>query len=211
MSATKRRLTCEEDGQGFTFPDFETSRSKRKVTAPAIDICSLPIEGISPPFEPNRALLRSVFFLNEDLNKYVSVAFYPTQGYAAYVEFGAAKAVPIRLTEQQVIALTEHLPRLCDALCANIHYTSSVHDGFKINTTGTYKIARMYLGMCKHGKHIAFKMQVQRYLDNVMYIIVNQLKTYNIAQSDVMTYAMSAMASNDYIQPLSPYSKSIIF
>ena len=96
-------------------------------------------------------------------------------------------------------------------LFANIHYTSGVHDGFKINTTGTYKIARMYLGMCKHGKHIAFKMQVQRYLDNVMYIIVNQLKTYNIAQSDVMTYAMSAMASNDYIQPLSPYSKSIIF
>jgi len=86
MSARKRRLTYEEDGQGFTSADFETFRSKRDVTAPAIDICSLPIEGISPTFDPNRALLRRLFFL-EDRNKYVSVAFYPTQGYAAHVEF----------------------------------------------------------------------------------------------------------------------------
>jgi hypothetical protein len=73
MSA-KKRLTYEEDGQGFTFPDFETSRSKRDVTAPAIDICSLPKEGISPTLDPNRALLRHVFFL-EDRTKYVSVIF----------------------------------------------------------------------------------------------------------------------------------------
>ena len=74
------------------------------------------------------------------------------------MEFGAAKATPIRLTEQQVTALAEHLPRLCDALCANIHYTLGVHDGFKINTTGIYRIARMNLGLGKHGKHIAFKL-----------------------------------------------------
>jgi len=75
MSARKRRPTYEEDGHGFTFPDFETSRTKRDVTAPEIDMCSLPIEGISPAFNPDRALLRRVFFL-EDRNRYVSVAFY---------------------------------------------------------------------------------------------------------------------------------------
>jgi hypothetical protein len=32
-------------------------------------------------------------------NTYVSVAFYSTQGYAAHVEFGAAKASLVRLTE----------------------------------------------------------------------------------------------------------------
>ena len=88
MSARKRRLTYEEDGPGFTFPNFETSRSKRDVTAPETDICLLPIEGISPAFDPDRALLRRVFFLNEDRNRYVSVAFYPLQGYAALLEFG---------------------------------------------------------------------------------------------------------------------------
>ena len=173
MSARKQRLTYKEDGQAFNFPDFETSRSKRDVMAPVIDICSLHIEGISPTLHPNPALLRRVFFLNEDQTKYVSVAFYPTQGYAAHVEFGAAKAAPIRLTEQQVTALAEDLHRLCDSLCANIHYTSDVHDGFKINMTGTYRIARMNLGLGKHNKHIAFKLQDLRYLDNIVYIIMN--------------------------------------
>jgi len=112
MSARKHRLTYEEDGQVFTFPDTKTSRSKRDVTTPVNDICSLPIEGIGPTFDPNRALLRRVFFLNADRKKYVSAALCPTQGYAAHVEFGAAKASPIRLTEQQVTALAEHLPRL---------------------------------------------------------------------------------------------------
>jgi len=69
----------------------------------------------------------------------------------------------------------------------------------------------MNLGLGKHGKHIAFKLQDLRYLDNIMYIIVNQLKRYNNAQSDVMTYAMSAMASNDYIEPLPTYSKNILY
>jgi len=64
----------------------------------------------------------------------------------------------------------------CDALCANIHYTSDVRDGFKINTTGTYRITRMNLGLGKHNKHITFKLPYLRYLDNIMYIIVNQLK-----------------------------------
>ena len=118
------------------------------------------------------------------------------------MEFGAAKAAPIRLTEQQVTALAEHLPRLCDALCASIHYSSCVHDGFMINTTGTYRIARINLVLGKHSKHIAFKLQDLQYLDNIMYIIVKQLKRYNNAQSDVMTYATSAMESNDYVEPL---------
>jgi len=122
------------------------------------------------------------------------------------LEFGGNRVTSIRLTDQQVTALAEHLPRLCDALCANIHYTSGIHDGFKINTTGIYRVARVNLGLGKHGRHISFKLQELRYLDNIMSIIVNQLKRYNNAESDVMTYAMSAMASNDYIEPLPTYS-----
>ena len=80
----------------------------------------------------------------------------------------------------------------------------------KINTTGIYKIARLNLDLGKHNKHIASKLQDLRYLNN-MYIIVDQLKRYNNAQSDVMMYAMSAMASNDYIEPLRTYSKNILY
>jgi hypothetical protein len=113
MSARKRR----QEDEPVPYHHFGTHRPKRAVAAaaPATDICSLPVEGISPALDPNRALLRRVFFLNENRNKYISVAFYPTQGYAAHVVFGAAKAAPIRLTEQQFTVLAEHLPRLCDA------------------------------------------------------------------------------------------------
>jgi len=71
---------------------YEEDINEPRGAAP--NICSLPIEGISPTLDPNRALLRRVFFLNEDRNKYVSVAFYPAHGYTAHVEFGTAKAAP---------------------------------------------------------------------------------------------------------------------
>jgi len=96
------------------------------------------------------------------------------QGYAALLEFGGNRVTPIRLTDQQVTALAEHLPRLC----ANIHYTSGTHDGFKINTTGIFRIARMNLSLGKH-KHIAFELQDLRYL-NIMYITMNQLDTITL-------------------------------
>jgi RNase adaptor protein for sRNA GlmZ degradation len=67
----------------------------------------------------------------------------------------------------------------------------------------------MNLGLSKH-KHIALKLQDLRYLDNIMYIIV-KLKRYNNAQSDVLTYAMSATASKDYIEPLPTYSRNILY
>jgi len=113
MSARKRRVPYEEGTRvGFTFPDGETRRPKRNFPkTPEIDICSYSIEGISPAFDPNRALLRSVFFLDENRTRYVSVAFYPSMSYMPMVVFGGSKIGPIRLSVQQVMALVEHLPR----------------------------------------------------------------------------------------------------
>jgi hypothetical protein len=106
MASRKRRnIPYEKDIGALIHP-------KRDVSAP--NICSLPIQGISPTLDPNQALLRRVFFLNEDRN--MSVAFYPERGYTPLVEFGAVKAAPLRLTEQHFTTLTEHLPRLIKAL-----------------------------------------------------------------------------------------------
>jgi hypothetical protein len=114
MATRKRRNILSEESinalEGLFRPKRDTS---------TLDICSLPLEGISPTLDPNRELFRRVFFLKEDRNKYVSVEFYPEQGYTALVEFGAANAAPLRLTEQQFTTLTEHLPRLIEALCAD--------------------------------------------------------------------------------------------
>jgi len=123
------------------------------------------------------------------------------------VEFGRSKIGPIRLTEQQVTALAEHLPPLCEAICANRRYTSGIHDGFLIVTT-TYRAARMYLGQ---RSHITYKLSDLRYLNTIMPIVMDQLPRCNSAMMDVMTYAMSAMASTEHIERLPTYSKNILY
>jgi len=140
MASRKRRSVLHEE-------DINEPRGA------APNICSLTIEGISSTLHSNRALIRRVFFLNEDSNKYVSVAFYPAQGYTAHVEYGTDKAALIRLTEQQFAVLTEHLPGLIGALCADDSYNTGVHDSFWITTGGSYKTAWMYPGLGKRKKN----------------------------------------------------------
>jgi hypothetical protein len=78
-------------------------------------------------------------------------------------------------------------------------------------TGRSYRTAWMYLGLIRHNKHLVFKLSDLRYLNTIMYIVANQLKRYNNAQSDVMSYAMSAIVSTDYIKPLPTYSKNILY
>jgi len=196
MASRKRRsVTYGEDN------------SEPKVAAPTI--CSLPIEGVNPAFDPNKALLRRLFFLNEDRNKYVSVAFYPAQGYTAHVEFGATKTAPLILTEQHFTTLSEHLQGLIMALCADEYYRTGVHDNFSIASGGSYKTAAMHIGFSKHRKQLMFKLSELQYLNSIMHIITNQLARYNGAMMDVLTYSISATASNEYIEPQPHYSKHI--
>ena len=103
-------------------------------------------------------------------------------------------------------SLAEHLERLCDVSCANTHYTSGIRDGFWIITT-TYRVACMHLGQ---RTHIAYKLSDLRYLNN-MPIVKNQLARYSSAMPNVVTYAMSDMASTEYIKPLPTYSKNILY
>jgi hypothetical protein len=59
--------------------------------------------------------------------------------------------------------------------------------------------------------HITYKLQDLRYLNYIMPIVMGQLARYNSGMTDVMTYALSAMASIDYIDPLPTYSKNILY
>jgi hypothetical protein len=102
MKSRKRRIAALKD---------TPIRPKREagVDTPIL-ICAL---------DPNRALFRRLFFLNEDRNKHNSVAFYPQQGYAVLVELGAAESAPLRLKFTKV---TEHVPALIQAICAVEYY-----------------------------------------------------------------------------------------
>jgi hypothetical protein len=208
MSARKRRV--EEQTQrieeGFTFP----SRRKRDAETPETSDCSYPIEeGINPAFDQNRALLRRVFFLDDNKTRYVSVAFYPAMGYQPMVEFGGSKIAPIRLPQNLLAVLVEHLPRFCEASCNNEHHTSGIHDGFWIITT-TYRAIWMYLGLNRR-KYITYKLSDLLYLNSIMHIVLDQLARYNGAMSDVMSYAMTAMYSTEYVEPLPTYNKNVLY
>jgi hypothetical protein len=86
------------------------------------------------------------------------VVFYPQQGYSVLVELGAAKSAPLRLTEQQFATLTEHLPGLIQALCADECYISGVHANFGVVTGGSCRTAWFHLGLGKN-KKVVLKLQ----------------------------------------------------
>jgi len=51
------------------------------------DICTY--WSANPAFEPNRVLLRRMFYNNEVKTKYMSIGFYPARDYQSLLEFGS--------------------------------------------------------------------------------------------------------------------------
>ena len=112
---------------------------------PHFNPCYNYVESVNPIFDPRRVLLRRTFFINEDCSKYLSVGYYAARDYQPLLEVGASTKMPVRLTEEHVRTFAEHLPRICEAMCSDEQY-SCVDVEFKLQTTGTYHVARVYLG-----------------------------------------------------------------
>ena len=76
----------------------------------------------NPALDPKRVLLRRLFFINENRNKYVSVGFYPIRDCLPLVEFGVVRRdggpKTLILSDEQVDAMAEDLPMLCDVICS---------------------------------------------------------------------------------------------
>ena len=102
--------------------DDDDTASKLVVKAPEIDTCnSFPEDIISPAFDPNRFLLRRVFFIGPEKIKYISIGFHPTRNYQLLVELGGPEKIPIILTDNHMRFLVEHLPRQITGLCTNVY------------------------------------------------------------------------------------------
>ena len=153
-------------------------------------------ETMAVQFDPQRVLLRRVFFLNNDKTRYLSVGFYPARNYLPHVEMGGARIKPIILDDHQVRTLATHLPILCSEMCNAGVY--NVKDGnFTIKTTKTYNVARIRLD--KQG--INFHLGDLRYASGLMYVVQHQLDAYIAALQDVMAYVTSALSSTVFLQP----------
>jgi len=111
--------------------------------APELDTCLDMVSTVLA--NPNRAMLRRVFFIAEDKSNFVSVGYFPARGYQPLAEFGGAKKLPLLLDIQQLQILAENIASLCNALSAKEHFSKKEGD-LKMNTTGSYRIARVYLG-----------------------------------------------------------------
>jgi hypothetical protein len=141
---------------------------------------------VTPAFsDPRRVLLRRVFFINEDRNKYVSVGFYPTRDYRPQVEFGAAKrnkTTVLILVDQYVATLAAILPRVCESMCAKEPYVYKDGD-FRLTATRAGNSARMYL----HDEYISLKLAELRHLSFMLHVVQKQLGAYSNATADVLT------------------------
>ena len=156
------------------------STSPKRFMAPQIDTCSS-FQSISPAFYSNRVLLRRVFFIGPEKTRYISIGYYPARNYQPLVEIGCPEKNPILLNDRHVRFMAEHLPAQCDALCNDVRYSSADED-FKMKSTGTYRVARVYLGT----RYISFKVHELRYLSYIFFIVHNQLTRYTEAMADVM-------------------------
>jgi len=171
-----------------------------------LDTCSkFFVEAVNPAFDPNRVLLRRVFFINEEKTRYVSVGYYPARNYQPLVEFGGSKIKPVIIDPQHVEKMVACLPRICEATCDNGKFSWS--DGaFTLNTTGSSRVARLYMGK----QYITLKFQELCYLLNMFYILHKQFNSYITALPDIMTYVISALSSDTYVEPLATASKLIL-
>jgi len=105
-----------------------------------------------------------------------------------------------------VATLADCLPIICNYICDNEKYGLS--DGpFRLNTTGSYRIARLY--MDKH--YVALKFQELHYLQNMFHIVQNQLNSHITALPDVITYVISALSSTTYVEPYANTTNLILY
>jgi len=137
-------------------PPVGEAEPKRK--APELDTCrNFFVEAVNPAFDPNSVLLRRVFFINEEKNRYVSVGYYPTLNYQPLVEFVGSKIIPVIIDPQHVEIMVACLSRIREAMCDNGQFSWS--DGaFRLNTIGSYRVARLYMGK----QYITLKFQELR-------------------------------------------------
>jgi hypothetical protein len=134
----------------------------------------------------------------------VSVGYYPTKDYQPFVEFGGVKKASLILNEQHVRTMAEHLPRLYEAMCNDEHY--SCKDGeFRMNTTGNYRVAWVYLGR----QYMECKLRELRYLSYIFFMVRNQFTLYQTALNDVIAYVNSGQSSTSFVETPATANKSI--
>jgi hypothetical protein len=111
MTSTRKRSSATADSP---------AARKKRMEELEPNICTYWPNNLA--FDPKRVLLRRLFFINEDRNKYVSVGLYPARDYLPLVEFGVLRRAgcpkTLILGDEQVDTLAEFLPTLRGDMCS---------------------------------------------------------------------------------------------
>jgi hypothetical protein len=78
-----------------------------------------------------------------------------------------------------------------------------------VDTGSSYQTVKFLLGLGKNKKEVVLKLHELIYLNNILYLLVNQVARYGEAVADVASYSTTFMASNEFIEPQSHYNKQI--
>jgi len=99
--------------------------------------------------------------------------------------------------------MAENIAAMCNALSTNEYYIKKDKD-FRMNMTGSYRVAREYLGK----QHMTFTYEL-RNLAFIIYMIQNQMTFYIAAMTGVIAYIDTAHSTTAYVEPHSDANKSI--
>jgi hypothetical protein len=114
-----------------------------------------------------------VFFLNSEKSKYVSVGYYPALFYRVLIEFGGANLSPIKMDEQHLSTLSEHLPKLYESMCRGERYACKDWVFGLSYSGGSLDVAQMYLEKV----YIVLKLANLRYLMYMLYLLQSLVKS----------------------------------
>jgi hypothetical protein len=157
-------------------------------------------------------LLRRLFFVNEDKNKYVSVGFYPARDFLPLVEFGVLRSAGCPKTliigVEQVDVLAETLPTLRGGMCSGGAKGYRCEDGaFRLDVTRSGRTARLYVD----SQFISLTLQDIEYLSRMFNIVQQQLRDYIVSLQDVLPFITTTLTSVTYVEPAPDASKNMNF
>jgi len=137
-------------------------------------------------------LLRRLFFLNANKNKYVSVGFYPSRSYLPLVEFGvirSCRSKAINLTDEQVYTTAQCLPAVADAMCkegkdVETPIMKCERGNVRLGTPKRRRgLTRLYVG----SEYICLTSLDLHYIAGIFNIVHQQMRDYVLTLSQLLS------------------------
>jgi len=95
---------------------------------------------------------------------------------------------------------------MCESMC-NKEQAQCKNDNFRLNTTGNYRFARLYL----ETQYMILTLADPQYYSRIFHVINKQLRGYTQSFPNVLPYVSSALTSVTYVEPSPNASKHIMY